>query len=89
MADTSDVAKVLFEWMFGEKPDTEWGNLDRSGAYYGFPHEEMLDDLEMLSILFRIGIEDARRLLRVRQEESRNDPIIEDIKRVGEQFPNG
>lgn len=71
MASTSDVAKVLFEWMFSEKPDTQWGNLDRSGAYYGFPHEEILGDLEMLSIRFRIGIEDARQLLRVRQEESK------------------
>ncbi len=73
MADTSDVAKVLFEWMFGEKPDLMWGNLDRSGAYYGFPHDEVLADLEMLSIRFRIGIEDARTLLRVREAEKKND----------------
>jgi hypothetical protein len=73
MADTSDVAKVLFEWMFGRKPDSEWGILASSGLATGvqaIEDEEVLGDLEMLSIQFRIGIEDARKLLRVRASES-------------------
>lgn len=69
MADTEDVAKVLFEWMFDEKLDLMWGNLDRSGSCHGFPHDEMLAKLEELSQRYRIGIEDARMLLRLAQSE--------------------
>lgn len=72
MPDTSDVAKVLFEWMFGKKPDDHFGifeNYEAPQEVQGMTDAEVVAKLETLSNLFRIGIEDARRLLRLAQEE--------------------
>ena len=70
MADTEDVARVLFEWMFGvpyKDSGSNQGFIKFGGMYATW--DEIKDDLEYLVCEGLIGIEKARWLLRERKEE--------------------
>ena len=72
MADTVDVAHVLFQWMFGKKPDPNFGileNYESPSECQGISDTDIVGKIEELVIRYRIGIEDARQLLRIQQEE--------------------
>ena len=62
MADTEDVAKVLYQWVTGNK-------YEATGYLDDLRPKELVNCLEELSIRYRIGIEDARNLLWLKEHE--------------------